>query len=119
MSARDEESSGFTVPMERDMTETHAVLWTVIVVATVGDVLLTLAGTGLGLQEGNVVVRTMMGAFGPAGLWVVKFLAMCWLVAGWSLLSDRDASIFLALFAIVTVSVTGYNAVLIVESGLL
>jgi hypothetical protein len=118
MSSADE-GSEFSLPRQRRMTETHAVLWTVVVVATVGDVLLTMAGMGLGLREGNAVVRMMMGAFGPAGLWVVKFLAMCWLVAGWTLLSDRDASIFLALFAVVTVSVTGYNAVLIVESGLL
>ena len=118
MSSADE-GSGFSLPRQRRMTETHAVLWTVVVVATVGDVLLTMAGTGLGLREGNAVVRMMVAAFGPAGLWVVKFLAMCWLVAGWTLLSDRDASIFLALFAVVTVSVTGYNAVLIVESGLL
>ena len=117
MSSADE-GSEFSLPRQRRMTETHAVLWTVVV-ATVGDVLLTMAGMGLGLREGNAVVRLMMGAFGPAGLWVVKFLAMCWLVAGWTLLSDRDASIFLALFAVVTVSVTGYNAVLIVESGLL
>ena len=103
----------------RHMTETHAVLWTAVVVATVADVMMTLTGMSSGLQEGNPVVRAMVGAFGPAGLWVVKFGAMCWLVAGWTLLSDRDASIFLALFAVVTVSVTGYNAVLIVESGLL
>jgi len=49
-----------------------------------------------------------------AGLWLVKFGAMCWLVAGWALLSDRNASIFLGLFAAVTTVVAADNAVLVV-----
>jgi len=72
-------------------------------------------GVSSGLGEGNPVVGILMGAFGPAGLWVVKFLAMVWLVAGWAYLSDRNASIFLALFAIVTILVTAHNALLILE----
>ena len=54
-----------------------------------------------------------MAAFGPAGLWLVKFAAMCWLVAGWALLSDRNAAVFLGLFAAVTLTVTAHNAVLV------
>lgn len=102
---------------ERRMTRTHAALWTVILTATVADVMLTLAGTGAGLREGNVVVRTLMGAFGPAGLWLVKFAAMCWLVAGWALLSDRNAAVFLGLFAAVTSAVTVYNGLVLVAAG--
>jgi hypothetical protein len=98
------------------MTRTHAVLWAVILAATAADICLTLAGTGAGLREGNALVRAMLGAFGPAGLWLVKFAAMAWLVAGWALLSDRDAAVFLGLFAAVTVAVTVHNAVLL--SGL-
>lgn len=94
------------------MTQTHAVLWTTIVIATVIDILLTLTGVASGFGEGNPVVRTLMAAFGPFGLWIVKFLAMVWLVCGWALLSDRDASIFLALFAIVTIVVTAHNTML-------
>jgi hypothetical protein len=108
-----------TLRRERRMTRTHAVLWALIIAATVGDILLTLVGTAGGLQEGNAVVSVMMGAFGPAGLWLVKFLAMVWLVGGWAFLSDRNAAIFLALFATVTVVVTVYNAVLIVDTGVL
>jgi len=109
----------FTVRRERRMTRAHAALWTVILVATVADVLLTMVGTANGLQEGNALVRAMMGAFGPAGLWLVKFGAMAWLVAGWSLLSDRNASVFLGLFAAVTVAVTVHNTLLVLGSGLL
>ena len=108
-----------TFRRERRMTRTHAALWALILAATVGDILLTLVGTAGGLQEGNVVVATLMGAFGPAGLWLVKFLAMVWLVGGWAFLSDRNAAIFLALFASVTVVVTVYNALLLVDTGVL
>ena len=113
----DSSESLLTVRRERKMTRTHALLWTHILAATVADILLTMAGTAGGLQEGNAVVRTMMGAFGPAGLWLVKFGAMVWLVGGWSFLSDRNAAIFLALFATVTVVVTVYNAALLVDTG--
>jgi len=100
-------------PFYRDMSETHAVLWTVVVVATVADVVMTLTGLSNGLPEGNPVVRTMVGTFGVAGLWVVKFLAMCWLVAGWALLSDWKATVFLALFAVVTLAVVLNNVVVL------
>jgi hypothetical protein len=36
-------------PFYRDMNETHAVLWTVVVVATVADVIMTLTGLSNGL----------------------------------------------------------------------
>ena len=108
-----------TFRRERRMTRIHAALWTLILAATVGDILLTLVGTAGGLQEGNAVVATLMGAFGPAGLWLVKFLAMVWLVGGWAFLSDRNAAIFLALFATVTVLATAYNAVLLVDVGVI
>lgn len=99
------------------MTERHALLWTVVIVATVADVLLTMTGLAAGFREGNVVVRAMLGAFGPVGLWFVKFGALTWLVAGWSLLPDRDAAILLALFALVTVAVTVYNTLLLSGIG--
>lgn len=101
------------------MTRAHAALWTLILATTAADIVLTLAGTQSGLQEGNAVVGAMLSAFGPAGLWLVKFGAMVWLVGGWAVLSDRNAAVFLALFAAVTTAVTVYNAVLLIESGVL
>jgi hypothetical protein len=103
----------FTLRRERRMTHTHAVLWTVVLAATSADIVLTMAGLERGLREGNVVVHTLVGEFGLAGLWLVKFAAMVWLVGGWALLSDRNAAIFLALFAVVTVAVVLNNAVLV------
>lgn len=113
MAGSDENEALFTVRWQREMTATHAVLWAVILSTTVADILLTMIGLRLGLQEGNVVVRTMLSHFGLAGLWLVKFLAMCWLVAGWALLSDRNGAIFLALFGLVTLLVVLYNATLV------
>lgn len=97
----------------RHMTETHAVLWTVIIVATVADVVTTLTGLSNGVEEANPVIRSMVGSFGVAGLWVVKFLAMCWLVAGWAYLSEWKATVFLTIFGVVTLAVVLNNAVVI------
>lgn len=107
------QSSLFSWRREVAVTPTHAALWTVIVAATVLDSYLTLFGLGAGLEEGNALVSTAIAAFGPAGLWGIKLAAMAWLVAGWTLLSNRDAAVFLALFAAVTVLVAASNAVLV------
>ncbi|GAA5474477.1 hypothetical protein Hhis01_01895 [Haloarcula hispanica] len=109
------DESAVTLWWEHHLSHTHAVLWTVILVATVGDILLTMTGFTVGLQEGNVVVSTMLAEFGLAGLWLVKFGAMLWLVAGWRLLSEHNATVFLALFAVVTLAVVAYNAVTILQ----
>jgi hypothetical protein len=111
--ASDDDPPLFTPRRERRMTRAHAVLWGIILAATVADVLLTMVGLAGGFREGNALVRYMVSTFGPAGLWIVKFAAMCWLVAGWSLLSDRNATVFLALFAVVTLLVVVNNAVVV------
>ncbi|MFC7133345.1 MULTISPECIES: DUF5658 family protein [Salinibaculum] len=103
----------FTPRRARRMTRTHAVLWSVILAATAADIVLTVTGLANGLREGNVVLHALVSEFGLAGLWGLKFAAMVWLVAGWALLSDRNAAIFLALFALVTVAVVVNNAVLV------
>ena len=106
-----DETSLLTLRRERRMTRSHAVLWSVILVATVLDILTTMVGLERGLREGNVVVRTLVETLGLPGLWLVKFAAMVWLVGGWALLSDRNAAIFLALFAVVTVATVAANVV--------
>ncbi|MFC6974021.1 DUF5658 family protein [Halomicroarcula sp. GCM10025709] len=108
-----DEESLFTFRRERRLTRSHAVLWAVILAATVADVLLTMTGLARGFEEGNVVVATLLAEFGLAGLWLVKFGAMVWLVGGWALLSDRNATVFLALFATVTLAVVVYNTALL------
>ena len=109
------DSERVTLWPEHHLSNTHAVLWTVILVATVGDILLTMTGLTVGLQEGNAVVSTMLAEFGLAGLWLVKFGAMLWLVVGWRLLSERNATVFLTLFAVVTLAVVAYNSVTILQ----
>lgn len=103
----------FTIRRKRRLTRMHAVLWAVILTTTVADILLTMVGLAAGLREGNVVIARLLSEFGLAGLWVVKFGAMVWLVGGWCLLDDRDASVFLALFAAVTTAVVVSNALLL------
>lgn len=102
-----------TPRLEREMTRSHAALWTVILAATSADIVLTMVGLAGGLREGNVLVRAAIAELGVPGLWLVKFGAMVWLVAGWALLSDRNATVFLALFAVVTVGVVVHNAVVV------
>jgi len=102
-----------TLRRSRQMTRIHAVLWATILATTVADILLTMVGLAAGLREGNVVVATLLAEFGLVGLWLVKFTAMLWLVAGWLLLDDRTASVFLGLFAAVTGAVVVSNAVLL------
>jgi hypothetical protein len=98
------------VVQEQQLTNTHVGLWAVILVSTVADIILTLAGLGVGLEEGNPVVSAAVATFGAAaGLYLVKFLAMLWLVVGWVTLSERNASIFLALFGTVTVAASVHN----------
>lgn len=108
-----EDNGLFTLRRKRRLTRTHAVLWGLILTTTVADILLTMAGLAAGFSEGNVVVAGMLDRFGLAGLFLVKFAAMVWLVGGWALLDDRNAAVFLALFAAVTSGVVGYNAVLL------
>ena len=84
-------------------------LWAVVLVATVLDVVTTMVGLARGFGEGNPVVAAAVDTVGLPGLWLVKFAAMVWLVGGWALLSDRNAAIFLALFAVVTVATVVVN----------
>jgi len=103
----------FTLRTQRRMTRTHAVLWTLILATTAADIVLTMVGLHAGLREGNAVVAALLAEFGLVGLWLVKFAAMVWLVGGWTLLNDRNAAVFLGLFAAVTSLVVVSNAVLL------
>ena len=113
VSTAESDDALLTLRRERRMTRGHAVLWALILVTTVTDIVLTIVGLAAGLREGNVVLAAMLAEFGLAGLWLVKFAAMIWLVAGWALLDDRNAAVFLALFAAVTGGVVVSNAVLL------
>jgi hypothetical protein len=113
VSSSESDDALLTLRWRRPMRRVHAVLWAVILLTTAADIVLTMAGLAAGLREGNVVVATLLAEFGLAGLWGLKFAAMLWLVAGWLLLDDRNAAIFLGLFATVTAGVVVSNAVLL------
>jgi|GEM_PF-669484 hypothetical protein len=113
VSTAESDDTLLTLRRERRMTRNHALLWAFILVTTVADILMTMVGLAAGLREGNVVLAAMLAEFGLAGLWLVKFAAMVWLVAGWALLDDRTAAVFLALFATVTSAVVLSNALLL------
>jgi hypothetical protein len=95
------------------MCRSHALLWGVILVTTVADILLTIIGLEAGYREGNVMIAAVLSEFGLAGLWLIKFAAMLWLVCGWLLLNDWNAAVFLGLFAVVTSAVVVSNAIVV------
>lgn len=97
--------------LERRMTESHAVLWTVVIVASVFDVLTTMTGLEHGLREGNAVARAFIETYGAPGIGLLKFVALVGLVVTWGVLSDRRATIGLAAFAVVAVVTIALNAV--------
>lgn len=113
VSTAESDDALLTLRRRRPMRRVHAVLWVVILLSTAADIVLTMAGLAAGLREGNVVVATLLAEFGLPGLWLLKFAAMLWLVAGWLLLDDRNAAVFLGLFAAVTSTVVVSNAALL------
>ncbi|SDE93827.1 DUF5658 family protein [Halorientalis regularis] len=95
---------------ERELPESHAVLWTVIIVAAVFDVVTTLAGLSVGFEEGNRVARAFLATYGDAGIGLLKFAALVVLVVTWHSLPDRPAELVLTGFAVVSVVTVALNA---------
>jgi len=98
------------VRLERDLPESHAVLWTVVIVAAAFDVVTTLAGLSAGFDEGNRVARAFLATYGQAGIGLLKFVALVVLVIAWYVLPDRDAELVLAGFAVISVLTVALNA---------
>lgn len=95
---------------ERELPESHAVLWTVIIVAAAFDVVTTLTGLGAGLAEGNRVARAFLATYGSPGIGLLKFAALVVLVITWHYLPDRPAELVLTGFAVISVLTVGLNA---------
>ena len=98
------------VPPERTLTESHAVLWSVVIVASIFDVLTTITGLEHGLTEGNAVARAFIDTYGTPGVGLLKFVALVALVVVWSRLPDREATVALSGFAVVAVLTIALNA---------
>lgn len=97
--------------VERRLTESHAVLWSVIIVAAIFDVLTTMTGLTLGLSEGNAVARAFIETYGTPGIGLLKFVALFVLVVVWSVLPDRSATLVLAGFALISILTVALNAI--------
>ncbi len=95
---------------ERELPESHAVLWTVIIVAAAFDVVTTLAGLSVGFGEGNRVARAFLATYGEAGIGLLKFAALVVLVVTWHYLPDRPAELILTGFAVISVLTVALNA---------
>lgn len=96
---------------DQPLVETDVVLWTVVVVASVFDVLTTMVGLGLGLEEGNAVARAFIETYGTVGIGGLKLSALVVLVVAWAGLEDRSASIVLAGFAVLSLLVVALNVI--------
>ena len=96
--------------VERQLSESHAVLWAVVVVATVFDVLTTMVGLHRGASEGNAVARAFVETYGTPGIGLLKFAALVLVVLLWGLLPDRYATAVLSAFALVSLLVVALNA---------
>lgn len=96
--------------VERQLSESEAVLWAVIVIASVFDVLTTMRGLALGFQEGNAVARAFIDTYGHPGIGLLKFVALVILVLCWWLLPERQATIVLTGFAVISLLTIALNA---------
>jgi uncharacterized membrane protein len=98
------------VPSKRQLSENHAVLWTVVILASLFDVVTTMVGLGVGLAEGNAVARAFIDTYGAPGIGLLKFSALVLVVTLWALFDDHRATVVLAVFAVVSLVVVALNA---------
>ena len=103
------------VVFERDLSESHAVLWSAIIVAAVFDVVTTMAGLGVGLAEGNRVARAFIETYGHAGIGLLTLVALVVLVLTWQFLPDRSATYVLSGFALISLLTVALNVLTLVS----
>jgi len=96
---------------ERRLSESHTVLWTVVILASLFDVVTTMVGLDRGLGEGNAVARAFIETYGTPGIGLLKFSALVVVVVSWAWFDDRRATAVLVGFAIVSLVVVAINAV--------
>jgi hypothetical protein len=94
---------------ERSLPESDAVLWTVVILASVLDVVTTIVGVGRGVPEGNVVARVFIEPYGTPGIGLLKFNALVLVALGWVVLPDRYATAGLQGMALVSLVVVALN----------
>lgn len=102
---------GFIWRLYRPLPESHAVLWTVVITASIFDIVTTIVGLANRLEEGNAVARAFIATYGTPGIGLLKFSALVLLVVAWTiLLNDRHATQVLAAFAVISLLTVALNA---------
>ncbi|WP_276273103.1 DUF5658 family protein [Haloarcula litorea] len=101
----------WSFPPERPLSESHAVLWSVVILASIFDVVTTMVGLGLGLAEGNAVARAFVATYGTTGIGLLKFSALVVVAVAWAAFEDPRSTAVLAGFAVVSLVVVALNAV--------
>jgi hypothetical protein len=102
--------------VERRLSESHAVLWAVVILSSLFDVVTTMVGLERGLGEGNAVARAFIETYGTPGIGLLKFSALVVVVLLWTWLDDQRATAVLAGFALVSLVVVALNAVTLATS---
>jgi len=98
------------LPIERQLSESHTVLWAVVILASLFDVVTTIVGLGVGLTEGNAVAQAFIATYGTPGVGLLKFSALVVVVVCWAWFDDRRATAVLSGFAVVSIAVVALNA---------
>ena len=96
--------------IERRLSESHTVLWTVVILASMFDVVTTMVGLELGLTEGNAVAQAFIRTYGTPGIGLLKFSALVVVTVAWAWFDDRRATAVLSGFAVVSLVVVALNA---------
>lgn len=94
---------------ERPLPESDAVLWAVVILASVFDIVTTIVGIGRGFPEGNVVARVFIETYGTPGIGLLKFSALVVVAIGWFVLPDRYATAGLHGMAVASLVVVALN----------
>lgn len=96
--------------IERRLSETHAVQWTIVLTATVFDITTTIVGVGQGANEGNAIARAFIETYGTPGIGLLKFAALVAVLGLWAWLPDRYGTAVLSGFALASLLVVALNA---------
>lgn len=96
---------------QRTLPESDAVLWSVVILASVFDVVTTIVGIGAGLSEANAVARAFLHTYGTPGIGLLKFSALVLVAICWVVLPDRYGRAALQGMAVVSVGVVAINSV--------
>lgn len=105
------DNHGFIWRIYRPLSESDAVLWTVVIIASIFDIVTTIVGLANRLEEGNAVARAFITTYGTPGIGLLKFSALVLLVIAWTILLDRHATKVLAAFALISLLTVANNAV--------